>query len=154
MSEGSPLSLRAKVLLSVASVAVVGLSLATVVAVHARTVARGELLAKERKSIASVREWLDTVPGEYRQYLGRDTNGEAIGVHFTDYKNGRWTLVWVGVDAGVKDPWGNHYLYRCPGPVHRHGWDLYSLGPNGVDEQGQGDDIMVGEDVGAIGSSS
>jgi len=52
----------------------------------------------------------------------------------------------------VRDGWGNPIIYRCPGPVHRHGWDLYSFGPNGVDEQGGGDDILMGEDVAEVGS--
>ncbi len=47
-----------------------------------------------------------------------------------------------GVYAGKtlpNDPWGRRYLYR------RSGGDflLYSLGPNGLDESGQGDDITV-----------
>jgi hypothetical protein len=50
------------------------------------------------------------------------------------------------------DSWGHPIRYRCPGPVHRHGWDLWSVGPNGTDEQGEGDDILVGEDVADIGS--
>jgi type II secretory pathway pseudopilin PulG len=52
----------------------------------------------------------------------------------------------------VLDAWGNPIRYRSPGPIHRHGWDLYSVGPNGIDERGQGDDIIVGEDVAEIGS--
>lgn len=38
-----------------------------------------------------------------------------------------------------KDPWGNEYVYRCPGQHHTGGYDLYSLGPDG--QQGGGDDI-------------
>ncbi|MBI3724079.1 type II secretion system protein GspG [bacterium] len=45
------------------------------------------------------------------------------------------------------DAWGNPIYYRCPGPVHKHGFDLISCGPNGVHEEGQGDDILVGEDL-------
>ena len=52
------------------------------------------------------------------------------------------------------DAWGNLIRYRCPGPVHKRGWDLWSVGPNGVDEQGQGDDILVGEDVASLSTGS
>jgi hypothetical protein len=52
-----------------------------------------------------------------------------------------------------KDAWGRPLLYRCPGPVHKRGWDMYSVGPNGVDEQGQGDDILVGEDMAPVGTA-
>lgn len=51
------------------------------------------------------------------------------------------------------DGWGCPLIYRAPGPVHRRGWDLYSVGPNGIDEQGKGDDVLIGEDVAPIESS-
>jgi len=38
-----------------------------------------------------------------------------------------------------KDPWGNLYVYRCPGQYNVNGYDLHSLGPDGQD--GSGDDI-------------
>ncbi len=54
------------------------------------------------------------------------------------------------------DAWEAPLVYRSPGPVHRNGWDLYSVGPNGVDEQGKGDDILVGENrnVAPVGSAA
>jgi hypothetical protein len=50
------------------------------------------------------------------------------------------------------DGWGNPIRYRRPGPIHRHGWDLWSCGPNGKDDQGTFDDIIIGEDVAFEGS--
>ena len=42
--------------------------------------------------------------------------------------------------AGVpNDPWGNAYIYRQV----TNGFMLYSVGPNGQDEGGQGDDVSV-----------
>jgi len=38
-----------------------------------------------------------------------------------------------------KDPWGNLYVYRCPGQHNAAGYDLYSFGPDGQD--GGGDDL-------------
>ncbi len=59
---------------------------------------------------------------------------------------------------GFVDVWGHPVYYRCPGPVHKNGWDLISCGPNGVFENGAGDDIVVGEDlpggIAAISSES
>jgi hypothetical protein len=52
----------------------------------------------------------------------------------------------------VLDAWGHAILYRCPGPVHKRGWDIYSVGPDGIDDQGQGDDVLVGEDLAAVTS--
>ncbi|MEZ0227831.1 MAG: hypothetical protein ACAI25_04345 [Planctomycetota bacterium] len=46
----------------------------------------------------------------------------------------------------VVDGWGGRIHLRVPGPVHKRGWDLWSPGPNGVDEEGQGDDVVIGED--------
>jgi general secretion pathway protein G len=38
-----------------------------------------------------------------------------------------------------KDPWGNPYIYHCPGQHNVSGYDLYSFGPDG--QEGGGDDI-------------
>ena len=32
-----------------------------------------------------------------------------------------------------RDPWGNGYVYRFPGTHNPHGYDLMSLGPDGVE---------------------
>lgn len=34
------------------------------------------------------------------------------------------------------DPWGNEYVYRNPGKIKADGFDLYSLGPKGVEGDG------------------
>lgn len=39
------------------------------------------------------------------------------------------------------DGWGHAFHYRCPGIHHRDSVDLYSIGRNGVDENGGGDDV-------------
>ncbi len=38
-----------------------------------------------------------------------------------------------------KDPWGNPYIYKCPGTHNPGSYDLYSYGPDG--KEGGGDDI-------------
>jgi general secretion pathway protein G len=38
-----------------------------------------------------------------------------------------------------KDPWGNDYLYECPGKHNVNGYDITSMGPDG--REGGGDDI-------------
>ncbi len=38
------------------------------------------------------------------------------------------------------DPWGMPYIYRCPGTKHPDKYDLYSAGPNRIDDNGTGDD--------------
>lgn len=37
------------------------------------------------------------------------------------------------------DPWGNAYLYQCPGTVNTDAFDIYSAGPDG--QTGTQDDI-------------
>ena len=39
------------------------------------------------------------------------------------------------------DAWGSPLRYRFPGVVNVETFDLYSTGPNGLDEGGKGDDI-------------
>ncbi len=39
-----------------------------------------------------------------------------------------------------EDPWGNPYVYRCPGQHEGSDYDLYSFGPDG--QEGGGDDIV------------
>jgi len=47
----------------------------------------------------------------------------------------------------VVDPWGRPLVYRCPASAKERLFDLYSTGPNGVDEMGDGDDITCGPDA-------
>ena len=47
---------------------------------------------------------------------------------------------WRGpyIKRGVpKDPWGNEYIYKCPGEHNTNSYDIYSYGP---DRQEGGDD--------------
>ncbi len=53
----------------------------------------------------------------------------------------------------VLDGWGNRVILRLPGPIHRHGWDVYSTGSNGIDEHGRGDDIVIGEELAEVTSA-
>ena len=43
------------------------------------------------------------------------------------------------LDKLPNDPWGNPYVYRCPGSHNTDGYDLYSFGPDGQD--GSEDDV-------------
>jgi general secretion pathway protein G len=39
----------------------------------------------------------------------------------------------------IKDPWGYAFEYRSPGEFHEDGYDLWSKGPDGVDDGGKED---------------
>lgn len=40
------------------------------------------------------------------------------------------------MEAAPIDPWGNEYVYHNPGKFKTDGYDLYSLGPKGVEGDG------------------
>ena len=39
------------------------------------------------------------------------------------------------------DPWGNAYIYECPGSIHKNSYDVFSAGPDGI--KGNGDDVST-----------
>ena len=45
----------------------------------------------------------------------------------TDPKPTRWYQLFKQMP---KDPWGNNYIYRCPGTKHPESYDLFSAGPD------------------------
>lgn len=47
-----------------------------------------------------------------------------------DPKPARWKQL---LQAVPLDPWGNEYVYRNPGRNNPEGFDLFSLGPDGVE---------------------
>ena len=70
-----------------------------------------------------------------------------------DGRTADWTgQKMLGLPEIEVDGWGNPVHYRCPGPVHKNGFDVWSCGPNGKDDQGTFDDILVGEDVAPVSS--
>ena len=48
-----------------------------------------------------------------------------------------WNGPYLKKNSKLKDPWGEAYVYRCPGENNPKSFDLYSLGP---DRQKGGDD--------------
>ncbi len=49
-----------------------------------------------------------------------------------------------GTVEDLTDPWGNPFVYCAPGKFNKNGFDLYSFGPDGIDQGGRedSDDIM------------
>jgi general secretion pathway protein G len=43
-----------------------------------------------------------------------------------------WKSKYLDVDRLPNDPWGKPYVYENPGHHNPDGYDVYSLGPNGV----------------------
>ncbi|MCK6455332.1 MAG: type II secretion system major pseudopilin GspG [Phycisphaerae bacterium] len=51
----------------------------------------------------------------------------------------KWAGPYIKDPDGLKDPWGRDYQYAAPGSHNEQGYDLWSMGPDGVD--GNEDDI-------------
>lgn len=51
-----------------------------------------------------------------------------------------WQGPYVRSKKGFLDPWGNPYHYVCPGEQNSDGYDLFSLGQDGL--EGTSDDIL------------
>jgi general secretion pathway protein G len=56
--------------------------------------------------------------------------------------SGRWGGPYIKSADGLLDPWGNPYQYCAPGIRNQTGFDLWSLGPDGVARTA--DDILGG----------
>jgi general secretion pathway protein G len=76
---------------------------------------------------------------EFHDDWGRyPTTGEGLKVLAAPSKSGVPYFQKPGYGA---DTWDNPFVYRSPARTSRRPYDLYSLGPNGLDEGGRGDDI-------------
>jgi general secretion pathway protein G len=88
--------------------------------------------AAARADLASVKTALDAFEidnGYYPRNLGDLIQQPG------DAKNWRGPYL----DKIPQDPWGNNYVYTCPGRRNANGYDLSSIGPDG--KEGTDDDI-------------
>jgi general secretion pathway protein G len=104
--------------------------------------------------------------------IAAKTQIEMLGVSLDQYRldNGRYPTTEQGLEAlrtmpliepvpkdwngpylrkaVPLDPWGNPYCYLCPGRENPDGYDLFSLGADGVEGGvGDGEDIKSWEDL-------
>jgi len=99
-------------------------------------------LAQRRTALAYVK-MLATQVNNYDIAVGRPPTNEqgleALVVCPADVSEGKWGGPYLESNATSVDPWGNPYQYACPG---KHGrFDIWSFGPNMMDDGGGGDDI-------------
>ncbi|MBN1412608.1 MAG: type II secretion system protein GspG [Spirochaetales bacterium] len=68
--------------------------------------------------------------------------------HYPDKQKGLRALIKYldGQDIPL-DPWGHGYIYVYPSLYSDGAYDLYSIGKNGIDEKGEGDDISAWKDI-------
>ena len=151
MSERRPLSTRASVLIGAAAIVAGALVPASAWFAHQRRARERDSPELEEFSyMASVEgpRWQRRHPGRQGSiFRYRDQIPGSVG-EVSDF-----AALTVSNDPGiVRDGWGRPFRIRAPGPVHKHGRDLWSFGPNGINEQGGGDDILVGADVADVKS--
>ncbi len=58
-----------------------------------------------------------------------------------DLDPSQWDGPYVTSSELLEDPWARPYQYRFPGVHNNNGYDLWSLGPDGVD--GTNDDVIT-----------
>ena len=58
----------------------------------------------------------------------------------TNISQRRWRGPYLDPAEIPQDPWGNVYVYRCPGIHNTNSYDLYSCGYDGISKSG-GDDL-------------
>jgi hypothetical protein len=121
-----------------------GIAVVVLLLVGLVVVWRGKRIDAEKR-----RATLDTLAG-IRLAVIPTTSRERFewrGMPSADGSGADWTgQRALGLAEVAVDGWGNPIRYRCPGPVHKKGWDLWSCGPNGKDDEGTFDDILVGGD--------
>lgn len=75
------------------------------------------------------------------------TTREGLAILAAPGKDGAPYFAKPGFTA---DRWGAAFVYRCPGRTPGKSYELYSLGPNGIDEGGRGDDLDYWSDAAAV----
>jgi general secretion pathway protein G len=91
-------------------------------------------ISAARLQIETISMALDSFELDNGRYPSTTESLNSLRVNPSNLK--KWNGPYLKKDI-FSDPWGNPYVYACPG-THNNDYDLYSLGPNGV--QG-GDDI-------------
>jgi general secretion pathway protein G len=93
-------------------------------------------IAAAQQEISTISGALDTFENDNGNYPTPDQGLSALRVAPGNATN--WHGPYVSKDMD-KDPWGNPYIYRCPGSHNVNGFDLICTGPDG--QEGGGDDI-------------
>jgi type II secretion system protein G len=131
-------------------IAILGILISLVTA-GAQMARRKASVTKAKTTIAS----LETAIGLYQTDMGEypaSGNQALVEALTTDPDQPDWSGPYQDfkqdelVSGELIDAWGRPYVYVSTNggsPKHRtHAYDLYSLGPNGEDDDGTGDDVI------------
>ena len=131
-------------------IAILGI-LISLVTVGAQSARRRAGVAKAKATIASLETAISMYHGDMGEYPAAG-NTELVLAMSEDPDDPSWQGPYMDFkqdelqDSQLIDPWGKPYVYvsvNGGSPNHRaRSFDLYSLGPNGADDDGTGDDIV------------
>jgi general secretion pathway protein G len=101
-------------------------------------------IGKAKADIAVLRDAIDLFQEDCGRYPTSAEGLKALRNRPDDAPN--WHGPYLQKDL-VNDPWGNPYVYQCPGPDGKHGYLVESFGADGA-PGGDGDnaDIIDGTD--------
>ena len=131
-------------------IAIMGILMSLVTA-GAQAARRRGALTKAKTTIAALETAIAMYQGDMGAYppTGNETLVKALQ---EDPHDVNWQGPYMEFkqdelkDSQLVDPWGRPYVYvsvNGGSPEHRQrSFDLFSLGPNGVDDHGAGDDII------------
>ncbi len=123
----------------------------------AREVRRADVVA----ALGDAKDLLGAFERDYLEFVSRD--GPCL-VRVRSFSSGRvaepvpgrrqpdGSLSYECTSDLLVDGWGKPILWRAPGPLHPNGLDVWSCGPDETDENGRGDDIIVGENIASVGT--
>ena len=131
-------------------IAILGILISLVTA-GAQAARRRAAITKAKTTIAALETAIAMYQGDLGEYPPTG-NATLVGALQDDPNNIDWQGPYMEFkqdelnNGELIDPWGNPYVYVSVSggsPQHRErSFDLYSLGPNGVDDQGAGDDLV------------
>ena len=81
---------------------------------------------------------LDAYKWDMGRFPDTDEGIDALLQRKQDVDEERYDGPYLDNDV-IRDPWGNPFEYRSPGEIHEDGYDLWSRGPDGLDDEGKED---------------
>ena len=79
---------------------------------------------------------LDTYKWDMGRFPDTDEGIDALLQRKQEVDNERYDGPYLDNDV-IQDPWGLPFEYRSPGEIHEDGYDLWSRGPDGLDDEGK-----------------
>lgn len=120
-------------------VIIIGILAALVIPKYAGRTEQARIAAAKTQINTLFSSALDMYEADNGNYPSTEQGLQALRVQpNTEPVPKNWKGPYLQKDVPV-DPWGNSYVYTCPGTHNPSGYDLYSLGPDG--QEGTDDDI-------------